>query len=92
MAKEKRRRKGFDPGSVLTGHGPGQLRSRFAPGDAVYKQGDPGDSVIFVESGWIKMAIVAASGREAVIALRGPESSSAPAACSICRVPRRPQR
>jgi CRP/FNR family transcriptional regulator, cyclic AMP receptor protein len=70
--REKRRNKGFDPGSVLTGHGPGQKRSRFAPGDAVYKQGDPGDSVIFVESGWIKMALVAGSSREAVIALRGP--------------------
>jgi CRP/FNR family transcriptional regulator, cyclic AMP receptor protein len=72
MAKEKRRRKAFNPGSVLTGHGPGQVRWRFAPGDAVYVQGDPGDSVIFVESGWIKMAIRAGSGKEVVIALRGP--------------------
>ncbi len=72
MAKDKRRKKAFDPGSLLTGNGPGQERSRFAPGDAVYEQGDPGDSVVFVESGWIKMAILAGSGREAVIALRGP--------------------
>jgi CRP/FNR family transcriptional regulator, cyclic AMP receptor protein len=70
--REKRRKKRFDPGSILTGHGPGQVRGRFAPGDAVYEQGDPGDSVIFVESGWIKMAIVAGTGKEAVIALRGP--------------------
>jgi CRP/FNR family transcriptional regulator, cyclic AMP receptor protein len=69
--RDKQRKRRFDPGSVLTGRGPGQARWLFAPGDVVYTQGDPGDSVIFVESGWIKMAIVSGS-REAVIALRGP--------------------
>jgi CRP/FNR family transcriptional regulator, cyclic AMP receptor protein len=72
MASEKQRRNGFDPGSVLTGYGPGQLRSRFAPGDSVYEQGDPGDAVYFIENGWIKMANVSGDGREAVVALRGP--------------------
>jgi CRP/FNR family cyclic AMP-dependent transcriptional regulator len=76
MAKDKRRSKGstsvFDPGSVLTGSGPGQSRRLFAPTDVIYAQGEPGDAALFVESGWVKMATVAGSGREAVIALRGP--------------------
>jgi CRP/FNR family transcriptional regulator, cyclic AMP receptor protein len=72
MAKAKRGKKRFDPGSVLTGRGPGQARGRFAPGDAVYTQGDAADSVFFVESGWVKMATLAAGGKEAVVALRGP--------------------
>jgi CRP/FNR family cyclic AMP-dependent transcriptional regulator len=72
MAKAKRGKKRFDPGSVLTGHGPGQARGRFAPGDAVYTQGDAADSVFFVEGGWVKMATLAAGGKEAVVALRGP--------------------
>ena len=38
----------------------------------IYAQGEPGDAALFVESGWVKMATVAGSGREAVIALRGP--------------------
>jgi CRP/FNR family transcriptional regulator, cyclic AMP receptor protein len=72
MAKAKRGKKRFDPGSVLTGRGPGQARGRFPPGDAVYTQGDAADSVFFVESGWVKMATLAAGGKEAVVALRGP--------------------
>jgi CRP/FNR family transcriptional regulator, cyclic AMP receptor protein len=72
MAKAKRGKKRFDPGSVLTGRGPGQARCRFAPGDAVYSQGDPAESIFFVESGWIKMATRAAGGKQAVVALRGP--------------------
>jgi CRP/FNR family transcriptional regulator, cyclic AMP receptor protein len=72
MAKAKRDRKAFDPGSVLTGHGPGQARRRFAPGEAIYGQGDRANSVFFVESGWIKMATRATAGKEAVVALRGP--------------------
>jgi CRP/FNR family transcriptional regulator, cyclic AMP receptor protein len=72
MAGEKLRRNGFDPGSVLSGYGPGQMRSRFTQGDSIYEQGDPGDAVYFVEGGWIKMASVSGDGREAVVALRGP--------------------
>ena len=76
MAKDKRRSKGstsvFDPGSVLTGQGPGQSRRLFAPDRRDLRPRRPGDAALFVESGWIKMATVAGSGREAVIALRGP--------------------
>jgi CRP/FNR family transcriptional regulator, cyclic AMP receptor protein len=72
MAKAKRGKKTFDPGSVLTGHGPGQARRRFAPGDAVYGQGGRANSVFFIETGWIKMATRATGGKEAVVALRGP--------------------
>jgi CRP/FNR family transcriptional regulator, cyclic AMP receptor protein len=72
MANAKRGKKTFDPGRVLTGHGPGQARGRFAPGDAVYSQGNTAESLFFVESGWIKMATRAAGGKEAVVALRGP--------------------
>ncbi len=48
------------------------MRSWFEPGDSLYEQGDPGDAVFFVESGWVKMTSVSGDGREAVLALRGP--------------------
>jgi CRP-like cAMP-binding protein len=72
MAKEKRRNVQSDPRRILNGQNPGQVRKTFAPGQAVYTQGDRADAVFFVESGWVKMSVVAASGKEAVIALRGP--------------------
>lgn len=72
MATDKQERRGFDPRSVLTGHGPGQMRCWFRLGDSVYEQGDPGDAIFFVENGWIKMTSVSGDGREAVLALRGP--------------------
>jgi CRP/FNR family transcriptional regulator, cyclic AMP receptor protein len=72
MAKEKRRNIQSDPRRILNGQNPGQVRKTFAPGQAVYAQGDCADAVFFVESGWVKMSVVAPSGKEAVIALRGP--------------------
>jgi|SRR5579872_2116243 len=72
MVKDKPRGHVFDPGTVLNGRGAGQERRECAPGNLLYAQGEPGDAVFFIEIGWIKLATVVSSGREAVIALRGP--------------------
>jgi CRP/FNR family transcriptional regulator, cyclic AMP receptor protein len=69
MARDKRRKAPFD---VLTGSGPGQSRERFAPPQVIYTQGSTSDAAFYVESGWIKIGIVSPSGKEAVVAIRGP--------------------
>jgi CRP-like cAMP-binding protein len=72
MKKEKRERKAFDPVPVLNGHSAGQSRLRLPADHIIYKQGDPADSLFYVESGWVKLCSVALNGKEAVAAPRGP--------------------
>lgn len=57
---------------VLTGSRPGQSRQRLAPGAIVYAQGGAADAVFYLESGRVKMSVVAANGKEVLFALRGP--------------------
>lgn len=71
MAKNKRTKETLDLRRMLTGHGAGQSRQRFAPAQVIYAQGGAADAMIYVESGWVKITVVAPSGKEAVVALRG---------------------
>jgi CRP/FNR family cyclic AMP-dependent transcriptional regulator len=44
----------------------------YATGAVVFGQGDPCDSVVFIQSGLVKISVVSASGRRAVVAMLGP--------------------
>jgi CRP/FNR family transcriptional regulator, cyclic AMP receptor protein len=39
----------------------------------VYSQGDPGDGIFFIQKGRVKLAVSSTRGKEAVIALMGPD-------------------
>ncbi|MCR4374307.1 MAG: cyclic nucleotide-binding domain-containing protein [Acidobacteria bacterium] len=43
------------------------------PGDAIYAQGDPADCVLYILDGGIKLSVVSPEGREAVVAVLGPD-------------------
>lgn len=49
----------------------GQIRS-FVKGSVIYRRGDPGDSLMVVISGRIKLANVSANGKEVVLYFVGP--------------------
>jgi CRP-like cAMP-binding protein len=49
----------------------GQIRS-FVKGSIIYRRGDPGDSLMVVISGRIKLANVSANGKEVVLYFVGP--------------------
>ncbi|MEO6224153.1 MAG: Crp/Fnr family transcriptional regulator [Vicinamibacterales bacterium] len=40
--------------------------------ESIYSQGDPGDSVMYIRTGGVKLSVVSKSGREAVVAMLGP--------------------
>ena len=44
----------------------------FRRGEAVFSQGDPCESVLYIHSGAIKLSVLSRTGREAVVALLGP--------------------
>jgi CRP/FNR family cyclic AMP-dependent transcriptional regulator len=51
----------------------GHLRPRrYARGDVIFYQGDPGTSLYIVQEGRVKLALTSAEGREAILDLIGP--------------------
>jgi len=59
----------FDPKAFLSKINGGQRVSDYQKGQIVYRQGDPADSVFFIQSGKIKKTVVSEQGKEAVVAL-----------------------
>jgi CRP/FNR family cyclic AMP-dependent transcriptional regulator len=41
-------------------------------GESIYSQGEPADSVMYVQKGGVKLSVVNGSGKEAVVAMFGP--------------------
>jgi CRP/FNR family cyclic AMP-dependent transcriptional regulator len=68
------RRAGVDPyvamllGKIIAG----KQQLLFRKGEKIYSQGDPADSIYFIQSGRVKIAVVSVSGKEAVLAMPGP--------------------
>src|ERR1700719_3160775 len=63
----------FDVMGLLTQH---KWRSTFLNYQAnkiVYSQGDPADSVLFIHVGKVKVIVTSKFGKEAIVAIRGPE-------------------
>jgi len=59
----------FDPKAFLSKVNGGQRVSDYQKGQIVYRQGDPADSVFFIQSGKVKKTVVSEQGKEAVVAL-----------------------
>jgi CRP/FNR family transcriptional regulator, cyclic AMP receptor protein len=74
MAKRTRRPRPvpFDVGAFLRSSGGTRAVRRYPAGGVVYAQGDPADSVVYVQTGGIRLSVVSRAGREAVVAMLGP--------------------
>jgi CRP-like cAMP-binding protein len=44
----------------------------FRRGESIYSQGDPAETVMYVQKGGVKLAVVNGAGKEAVVAMFGP--------------------
>ena len=68
------KRAGVDPyvatllGKIIAG----KQQLLFRKGEKIYSQGEPADSIYFIQSGRVKIAVVSVSGKEAVLAMPGP--------------------
>src|SRR5579863_6958878 len=62
----------FDPKVFLSKVNGGQGHHDYRKGQIVFRQGDPADSVFYIESGKLKKTVVSEQGKEAVVALLGP--------------------
>lgn len=62
-------------GPLLTdvpGVGVGSSVASYHQNETVFSQGDPADAVFYVESGKVKLSVVSAEGKEAVVGMIGP--------------------
>jgi CRP-like cAMP-binding protein len=60
---------GFDVAAFLASAGLGRRMIQFAPKEAFFTQGDPADSVFYLQNGRAKVTVVSPAGKEATITL-----------------------
>jgi CRP/FNR family transcriptional regulator, cyclic AMP receptor protein len=74
MAKRARRptRQAFDVDAFLSSSGAARAVRHFDAGAVVFAQGDPADTVVYIQKGGIRLSVVSHAGREAVVAMLGP--------------------
>jgi CRP-like cAMP-binding protein len=68
MAVAKKSKSVFDPRAFLAKADGGVTISRYSKGQVVFTQGDPADSVFYIQEGRVKIAVVSEQGKEAVVA------------------------
>ncbi len=61
----------FDPEVFLSKVNGGRVTSDYRKDQIVYTQGEPADSVFYIQSGNVKKTVVSEQGKEAVVALLG---------------------
>jgi CRP/FNR family transcriptional regulator, cyclic AMP receptor protein len=59
----------FDARAFLESAGLGQRVVTYARGDTIFSQGDPCDSVLYVRSGAVQLAVLSHAGREAIVGM-----------------------
>jgi CRP/FNR family transcriptional regulator, cyclic AMP receptor protein len=63
----------FDPKSFLAKVGEGRSIGTYRKDRIVFTQGDPADSVFYIQKGKVKVTVISEQGKEAVVALLGPD-------------------
>jgi CRP/FNR family transcriptional regulator, cyclic AMP receptor protein len=63
----------FDVMSLLSQHNTRLTLSNYKENQIIYAQGDPADSVFYIHKGRVKVTVVSKLGKEAIVAIRGPD-------------------
>src|SRR5215468_799857 len=67
-AVAKKSKSEFDPRAFLAKADGGVTISKYSKGQVVFTQGEPADSIFYVQEGEVKIAVVSEQGKEAVVA------------------------
>jgi CRP/FNR family cyclic AMP-dependent transcriptional regulator len=63
----------FDPKVFLATIDGGRTLSDYQKGEVIFTQGEPADSVFYIQKGKVKITVVSQQGKEAVVAVLGPD-------------------
>jgi CRP-like cAMP-binding protein len=67
------KRSSFEVMGLLAQHNTRWSLSKCKENEIVYSQGDPADSLFYVHAGQVKVTVISKLGKEAVVAIRGPD-------------------
>jgi CRP-like cAMP-binding protein len=65
--------KAFDVQAFLESSGPAGTRAEYGRGETIFTPGDDCKSVFYIRSGGVKLSVLSKTGREAVVAMLGPD-------------------
>ena len=68
----RRAKRAFDAGAFLNAPGVSKKTVEYPVAAEIFAQGDPSDTVLYVNHGSVKLAVVSRSGKEAVVGVVGP--------------------
>ncbi len=63
----------MDMKALLARTNGGNSDQEYGEGQVIFSQGDPANSAFYIKSGKVKVTVVSAQGKEAVVAILGPE-------------------
>jgi CRP/FNR family cyclic AMP-dependent transcriptional regulator len=63
----------FDPKMFLSKVGEGRSIAKYKKAQVIFAQGDVADAVFYIQKGRVKLLVNSAQGKEAVVALLGPQ-------------------
>lgn len=70
----KKQKAPFDPKAFLTRAKGGRTVATYAANQNIYRQGDPADSVFYIQTGKVKLTVTSEQGKEAIVTfLKGDE-------------------
>jgi CRP/FNR family transcriptional regulator, cyclic AMP receptor protein len=69
--KKSKTHPAFDPKAFLAKVDVGRTISTHQNGQIVFSQGEPADSVFYIQNGKVKITVVSEQGKEAVVAILG---------------------
>lgn len=69
---EHKKKRPFSAQEFLDSTGAARKMMDFALKEVVFTQGDPADSVFYIQKGGVKLSVVSSNGKEAVVAILGP--------------------
>lgn len=72
MARNNRRPP-FDPEGFIAKVGEGRSSKAWAKDQTVFAQGDAASAVFYIQRGQVKLSVVSEQGKEAIVALLGPD-------------------
>jgi CRP/FNR family cyclic AMP-dependent transcriptional regulator len=62
----------FNAQAFLDTAGVARKMTEYRRGESIFSQGDPAETVMYIQKGGVKLSVVNASGKEAVVAMFGP--------------------
>ena len=61
----------FDPKVFLSKVGKGRTLTEYKKNQRIFSQGDPADSIFYIQAGKVKLTVISKQGKEAVVAILG---------------------